>query len=164
MWTGPPTDIGFSTCEWDHSPRQCHKTWNSHKHFHIPCHTSPGLIIYYAMSARPDHAIYHVMPARRYHILCHISPGHTRSSVWNLTLIDPVVSEEKMFKECGPRRTTEAYLSYKLTFGSGELNICFVGWIVGLITSRVVYWRNSKMTITHLWLGSLTCDWGKWNP
>ena len=25
-WTGPPTDIGISTCERDHSPRQCHKT------------------------------------------------------------------------------------------------------------------------------------------
>ena len=36
----------------------------------------------------------------------------------------PVVSDEKMFKECGRRRTMEAYLSYKLTkwaFGSGEL-------------------------------------------
>ena len=34
-------------------------------------------------------------------------------SIWNLTLIGPVVSEEKMFEECG--RKTEAYLSYKLT-------------------------------------------------
>ena len=47
------------------------------------------------------------------------------SSIWNLTFIGPVVSEE-MFKECGQRRwrTTEVYLSYKLTkwaFGSGEL-------------------------------------------
>ena len=52
-----------------------------------------------------------------------VSPFH-RSSIWNLTLIGPVVSEEKMFKECGRRRTTEAYLSYKLTkwaFGSGKL-------------------------------------------
>ena len=36
-----------------------------------------------------------------------------------------MVSEEKMFKECGRRRrTTEVYLSYKLpksAFGSGEL-------------------------------------------
>ena len=49
-----------------------------------------------------------------------------KSCIWNLTLIGPVVSEEKMFKECGRwrttdddddgrRRTTEAYLSYKLT-------------------------------------------------
>ena len=37
------------------------------------------------------------------------------SSMWNLTLIGPVVSEEKMFEECGRQRTTEAYLSYKLT-------------------------------------------------
>ena len=38
-----------------------------------------------------------------------------------------MVSEAKMFKECGQRRrTTEAYLSYKLTkwaFGSGELKM-----------------------------------------
>ena len=31
-----------------------------------------------------------------------------------MTLIAPVVSEEKIFKECG-RWTTEAYISYKLT-------------------------------------------------
>ena len=37
-----------------------------------------------------------------------------RSSMWNLILIGSVVSEEKMFKECG-QRTTEAYLSYKIT-------------------------------------------------
>ena len=86
VWTGPPTDIGFSICERDHSLSQCHKTWNSHKHFNIPCHTSPGLIIYHAMSARPytipchtslSHIICHVMPDRRYHLPCHIAPGHT---------------------------------------------------------------------------------------
>ena len=56
-------------------------------------------------------------------------PPSIGGSIWNLTLIGPAVSEEKMFKECGRRtrddrrRTTEAYLSYKLTraFGSGEL-------------------------------------------
>ena len=49
-----------------------------------------------------------------------VPPSH-RSSIWNLTLIGPVVSEEKMFKECGRRRTTTyAYLSYKLTIW-GEL-------------------------------------------
>ena len=43
-----------------------------------------------------------------------VPPAH-RSSIWNLTLIVPVVSEEKMFKQCGRwRRKTEAYLSYKL--------------------------------------------------
>ena len=50
------------------------------------------------------------------------APQSHRSSIWNL--IGPVVSEEMMFKECGWRRTTENYLSYKLTkwaFGSGEL-------------------------------------------
>ena len=59
-----------------------------------------------------------------------VPPSH-RSSIWNLTLIGPVVSEEKMFRRVwtttdddNVRRTTEAYLSYKLTksaFGSGEL-------------------------------------------
>ena len=56
-----------------------------------------------------------------------VPPSHS-SSIWNLTLIGPVVSEE-MFKERGRRRRmTEAYLSYKLSykltkwaFGSGEL-------------------------------------------
>ena len=50
-----------------------------------------------------------------------VSPSH-RSDIWNLTLTGPVVSEEKMFKECGRQHmmydawhTTEAYLSYKLT-------------------------------------------------
>ena len=43
-----------------------------------------------------------------------------RSSILNLTLVGPVVSAEKMFKERGRRtddrrRTMEAYLSYKLT-------------------------------------------------
>ena len=37
-------------------------------------------------------------------------------SIWNLTLIGQAVSEEKMFKSVDDRRrTTEAYLSYKLT-------------------------------------------------
>ena len=35
-------------------------------------------------------------------------------SIWNLASIGPVISEEKMLKECG-QQTTEAYLSYKLT-------------------------------------------------
>ena len=52
-------------------------------------------------------------------------PQSHRSSIWNLTLIGPVVSEEKKFKECGGRRhTMEAYLSYKLTkwaFRSGDV-------------------------------------------
>ena len=37
------------------------------------------------------------------------------SSIWNSTSIGPVVSSKKMFKKCRRRRTTEAYLSYKLT-------------------------------------------------
>ena len=52
-----------------------------------------------------------------------ILPSH-RSSIWNLTLIGPVVSEEKMFKRVWT--TTEDYLSYKLTkwtFGSCELKM-----------------------------------------
>ena len=39
--------------------------------------------------------------------------------IWNLTLIGPAVSEDKLFKECGRQtdrwHTTEAYLSLKLT-------------------------------------------------
>ena len=34
---------------------------------------------------------------------------------FDFDLIGIVTSEEKMFKECGRRRTTEAYLSSKLT-------------------------------------------------
>ena len=47
-----------------------------------------------------------------------IPPSHG-GSVWNLTLIGPVVSEEKMFENVDNIhtyiQTTEAYLSYKLT-------------------------------------------------
>ena len=47
-----------------------------------------------------------------------VPPSHG-DSVWNLASTGPVVSEEKMFKECGRQtdngQTTEAYLSYKLT-------------------------------------------------
>ena len=58
-----------------------------------------------------------------------VPPSH-RSSIWNLTLTGPVVSEEKMFKECGRRwrMTTDDYLSYKLTkwaCASGELKILY---------------------------------------
>ena len=46
-----------------------------------------------------------------------VAPFHG-DSIWNLASIGPVVSEEKMFKECGRQtmdgQTTEAYLSYKL--------------------------------------------------
>ena len=35
-----------------------------------------------------------------------VPPSHS-SSIWNLTLTGLVVSEEKMFKECGRRRTTD---------------------------------------------------------
>ena len=52
-----------------------------------------------------------------------VPPSHG-GSIWHLTLIGQAVSEEKMFKECGRQtddrrttdiRTTEAYVSYKLT-------------------------------------------------
>ena len=39
-----------------------------------------------------------------------VSPSH-RSSIWNLTLIGPVFSEEKMFKECGRRRRPTCRIS-----------------------------------------------------
>ena len=35
-----------------------------------------------------------------------VPPSH-RSSIWNLTLIGPLVSEEKMFKECERQMTTD---------------------------------------------------------
>ena len=56
-----------------------------------------------------------------------VFPSH-RSFIWNLTLIGPVVSVEKMFKEYlksaddDVRRTTEAYLSYKLTKRTEEVS------------------------------------------
>ena len=43
-----------------------------------------------------------------------VPPSH-KISIWKLTLIGPVISEEKMFKAYGRRRTTEACLYYKLT-------------------------------------------------
>ena len=43
-------------------------------------------------------------------------PPFQGGSSWNLTLIGPVVSEEKMFKESGRQRPT-----YQWAFGSGEL-------------------------------------------
>ena len=46
-----------------------------------------------------------------------VAPSHG-DLIWKLALIGPVVSEEKMIKECGQLtdgQTTEAYLSYKLT-------------------------------------------------
>ena len=47
-----------------------------------------------------------------------VPPSHG-SSIWNLVSIGPVVSGEKMFKECEQqtdrRWMTEAYLSYRLT-------------------------------------------------
>ena len=52
-----------------------------------------------------------------------VPPSHGES-IWNLASLRRVLSEEKLFKECGrqtdsrqtdARRTTEAYLSYKLT-------------------------------------------------
>ena len=105
VWTGPPIDIGHSTCERDYSPWQCLKACNTLP-FHIPWHTSPGQIIYHAMStwpyrkpcdARqaieytmpwpPGHTIYHTEPSRPYHPLSiarqaipytmSCPPGHT---------------------------------------------------------------------------------------
>ena len=46
-----------------------------------------------------------------------VPPSHG-DSIWNLASISLVVSEVKMFKECGRRMMdgrTDTYLSYKLT-------------------------------------------------
>ena len=95
-----------------------------------------------------------------------VSPSH-RSSIWNLTLIGPMVPEEKMLKECGQRRTTtEAYmyLSYKLTiwaeiwaFGSGEL----IRWI--FLFNQVIYssspisWPSFKPLQVPQILSEISC-------
>ena len=57
-------------------------------------------------------------------------PPSQGGSTWNLALIGPVISEEKMFENVDNthtyKRTTEAYLDYKLTTepkGSGELTM-----------------------------------------
>ena len=45
-------------------------------------------------------------------------PPSLGDAIWNLASIGPVISEEKMFKECGWRTDdglTDNYLSYKLT-------------------------------------------------
>ena len=54
-----------------------------------------------------------------------VPPTHW-GSIWNLALIGPMVSEEKVFEECGRRTDGGACLYYKLTYepkGSGELKI-----------------------------------------
>ena len=71
-----------------------------------------------------------------------VVPLSHRSSKWNLNVIGPVVSEEKMFKECGRRRRTTTDNGglpiYKLTkraFGSGELisaNKIAADWFIHL--------------------------------
>ena len=98
-----------------------------------------------------------------------VPPPH-RSAIWSLTLIGPMVSEEKMLKACG-RRTTEAYLSYKLTkwaFGSGELKcrspydkmpnlvffaICnsFSALLIGLINVQIVYFSADSLFYIIIW-------------
>ena len=55
LWTGLPTDIGFSTCEWDQSPKQ----W-----FHISIctyHAIPRQDLSYTMPCLPGHTIYHAI-------------------------------------------------------------------------------------------------------
>ena len=49
------------------------------------------------------------------------SPHPHGGSIWNLASTGQVASAEKMFENVDVRRTTEAYLSFKLTNGLGEL-------------------------------------------
>ena len=78
-------------------------------------------------------------------------PLSHRSSIWNLTLTGPVVSEEKMFKKCG--RTTEADLSYKLAkwaFGSSELKTYTVGCLSEVIlmsTHNICFYGEIRIII-----------------
>ena len=51
-----------------------------------------------------------------------VPPSHG-DSIWNLASIGPVVSKEKMFKECERRMTDEGGLPILWAFGSGELKI-----------------------------------------
>ena len=91
-----------------------------------------------------------------------VPPSH-KSSIWNLTLIGPVVSEEKMFKECGRRqRTTEAYLSYKLTiwaFGSGELKTAHPSPTCCKHRRPLPYYMSRSRTPRH-WKHRLWCQKG----
>ena len=86
-----------------------------------------------------------------------------RSSMWNLTLIGPAVSDEKMFKEFGRRRTTtdddrrtETYLSYKLT--SDRLGLTLNDgsqpktFIYGLMPDTVFYWARHGSIMAIPWL------------
>ena len=58
--TEPPTEIGFSTCERDHSPRQCHKHGS---HISISTYIAfPRQALSYTMRCPPGHTIYHAIP------------------------------------------------------------------------------------------------------
>ena len=65
---GPPIEIGFSTCERDNSPRQHHKIWNSHNHFHTPRQSLSN-----TMPCPPGHTVYNAisLQAIPYQIPCH---------------------------------------------------------------------------------------------
>ena len=67
-----------------------------------------------------------------------VPPSHG-GSIWNLTLIGQAVSELKMFKECGWRRTTDDDGGQRPTYtisspnepkGSGELKSGIYRWIL----------------------------------
>ena len=84
-----------------------------------------------------------------------VPPSHRRF-IWNFTWINPVVSEEKMFKECGRRRWRRPYLSYKLTkwaFGSGEqlkrLNRITLIPIVSSVTGTDIIRRSYLVKYTN---------------
>ena len=50
-------------------------------------------------------------------------PSSYGSSIWNFTTIGPVVSGEKLFKECGRHTTYEGGLPILDAHQSGELNL-----------------------------------------
>ena len=70
-------------------------------------------------------------------------PPSNGDCMWNLASVGPVVSEEKMFKECGRRtddgRMKEAYLSYKLTKNSPQP----ASSTTGLNPTNIKAWNSS---------------------
>ena len=94
-----------------------------------------------------------------------LSLPHPIEAPYEIRLIGPVVSEGKMFKECGQQMTTtmEAYLSYKITFGSDELKsltewlqFSWVGFytLQNYFTHRLSWYRRKDESRREAWSAS----------
>ena len=92
-----------------------------------------------------------------------IPPSH-RSSICNMTLIGPVVSEEKMFKECGRRRWRPTYpVSSPVSHTSVVVPYCylfllsvFILWFSYYVSDIFCKFQGSWMTT---YLGK-SCSFG----